>query len=287
MPDTTPNPNRMSKTKLFLVIFFSSIVALVITGLALFGAGQTSGVEFSPDDFSRRQFTYNQTPFFKWVIIGKTYTDATTTMDSSLVTGGFIKPIRNKTKVWHLISDSGTNSEFYLPSHKCDARFLTDYIDLYNEDGDEIWTLWNQDFPNSAKLFWPRIAELARDEMYLRIPDVMRTAMAIEKDEPDKFEKQLDKVIADVYRELGKLDFEMQRFERAKFRLEKAAKLEPTDEVVEMLEKCRKLAPDSVLAEAPESPENVEPSEPAGQPKSSGVSNKGEKEEGDKNEDDQ
>jgi len=216
MPD-----NQTTKTSYRWLIILVTSAVFIITLLIFYGAGQKSGVEFSPDDFSRRAFSYNQTPFVKWVIHRKSYADRTTSMEKNLIQSGFIQTVVNRTKTWHLIKDSGSNSAF--ASDQCDARFLTNYLDLSNEDGDEYWTIWSTDFPKCAKVFWPLVAELARDEMYLKIPDVMQFAMELNQDKPKRFEDSLQQIIANAYLELGEIDLELDRLERAKSRLQKAS----------------------------------------------------------------
>lgn len=230
----TENPT--SKAKFYWIALLTGLILVPIGFLVLVAAGQISGQEFSPDDFSRRSFEYNQTPWFNWILFQKTYSDQTTTLEESLVIDGFVVPVINKKKKWHLICDSGTGSR--LTSHECDARFLTDYLDLTNDEGDYYWTQWNTDYPQSAKIFWPKIVDLARNQMYLKIPEVMQFAMEIQLDEPDGFEEVLNGMIAQAYLELGRLDRELNRLERAKIRINRAIEIQPSEEASEELSKC-------------------------------------------------
>ena len=203
----------------------------------LFGIGQTSGTEFSPDDFSRRSFSYNQTPYFDWIILKKSYSDATTPFEENLIIDGLIVPVINKTKNWHLISDSGSRARFI--SAECDARFLTNFLDLIDDEGEDFWLGWNEEYPNSAKVLWPRVADLARHEMYLKIPDIMEFAMEIETDDVKSFTEQLDELTAQAYLELGKIDLELEKFERAEFRLQRSVEGKPSPEAEELLVLCK------------------------------------------------
>ncbi len=221
MPENDSRNSTFAKLSfLSWPIVLISLVVLAITMLVLYSMGTTKGVEFSPDDFSRRRFSYNQAPLLKWVIHKKVFSDATTPFEYFLTIDGFVPTVVNRTKAWHLIQDSGSHSAF--PSDQCDARFLTDYLDLKDDDGIDYWMIWTEDFPKSAKIFWPRVAELARDEMYLRIPDVMQFAMELEKDNPTKFKVSLDQRSSEIYLELGEIDLKLDRIARAKRRLEKS-----------------------------------------------------------------
>lgn len=219
------------------------VTAIPLLLVILYGIGQTSGTEFSPDDFSRRNFYYNQTPYFDWVITGKTYSDATRPFDQSLVIDGFVVPVVNvnKSRTWHLVSDSGSSESFM--SAGCDARFLTSFLDLTDDEGEDYWLGWNERHPNAAKIFWPRVAELARNEMYLKIPDIMQFAMEYESDDAKLFSRELDALVSQSYLELGQIDLELKRFERAESRIQLSIRHRtdgnPTGEAEELLALCR------------------------------------------------
>ncbi len=226
-----------SKSRFFLIVLLVCMLFMSLGMVILFGLGQTTGVEFSPDDFSRRRFSYNQTPYFNWVIAKKTYFDETTPLEENLVLDGLIMPVVNKPQTWHLISDSGSTPEFM--SAGCDARFLTKFLDLTDDKDHDYWLGWNEKYPDSAKFFWPRVAELARQEMYLKIPDVMQFAMAVEKDDVGTFADRLDELVAQAYLELGKLDLELERFERAEIRLQQSVEIKPSPHAEELLAVCK------------------------------------------------
>ena len=228
-------------------LLYTGLVALLLTPIALlilFGLGQTDGAEFSPDDFSRRSFSYNQIPILKWAIRKKSYVDTTSGIEQELIASKLITPIVNPKKTWHLTRDSGSGIGI-LPA-ECDARFLTGYLDLRDEDDDFFWSEWNFKFPEAAKVFWPVVAELARDEMYLKVSDVMEFAMEldnlkeseVENFDVTDFQSKLDEVVANVYFDLGSIDLELERFSRAKDRLTKSNKLRPSESTKQLLAKC-------------------------------------------------
>lgn len=227
--------HRPSKAKYFWITLLIMVVATPISLLVVFGMGQNSGREFSPDDFSRRSFQYNQVPGLDWVIIKKTYRDTTTNLEQDLIADKLIVPVTNQTKVWHLFRDSGDSS---LPSHDCDARFLTDYLDMEDDDGNNYWTRWNEKHPLSAKVFWPRVADLARDEMYLKIPDLMQAAMDVDADQPAALEPVLDQLTAQIYLELGTIDLEMERLERSRHRLDRSIQILPSRKAYQTRSRC-------------------------------------------------
>ena len=77
---------------------------------------------------------------------------------------------------------------------------------------------------------------MARDEMYLKIADVMRVAINVSKDDPVPLGRELKAVLSDVYLELGTLDIELRLLERAAQRLEKSIQHDPNSKAAEKLE---------------------------------------------------
>ena len=227
---------------LFIGIAFLLISPIVL--LIFFGWGQVEGDEFSPDDFSRRSFSYNQAPIFGWPIRKKSYIDTTTPLEKELIADKLITPTVNPKKTWHLTNDSGSGNGM-MPV-ECDARFLTDYLDQRNDEGDYFWSTWNSRFPEPAKIYWPLVADLARDQMYLKVSDVMEFAKKLDQLNDDEaknidvaqFETELKTMIAKAYLELGEIDLELERFKQAKFRLEKSDEIQPSQKAKDLLAKC-------------------------------------------------
>ena len=196
MSEQDSNQNKSSKARIGILLGLLALaLATPVAILVLLGMGQMHGVEFSPDDFSRRSFSYNQMPVTGWVVFKKKYEDQTSDLEKSLITTRLVPSVVLKKKRWHLISEFGSS----VISHECDARFLTNYLDKYDDDGASYWDSWNTDYPKCAKVFWPEVAELARDQMYLKVADVMRVAMSISKDNPKPFKRSLSLVLSDVY----------------------------------------------------------------------------------------
>jgi hypothetical protein len=198
----------------------------LITGsigfLVLLTLGIVSGEEFSPDDFSRRRFEYIRLPILNWVVRGIEYTDLSSNFEKSLGPDGWIST--SPATTWHLYR------EFRNPeSADCDARFLVELLTI-KSDSDEyeyFWDEWNNQHPDLAKPFWPFVARLARDEMYLAMPEFMQLAMDVEKGPsiPDasSFENRLRQQLADSYLKFAQLDQAKGRSERALHRTKTAA----------------------------------------------------------------
>ncbi|MEM7782496.1 MAG: hypothetical protein AAF623_04020, partial [Planctomycetota bacterium] len=167
--------------------------------LALLASGQKSGVEFCPHDFSRRRFSYVKLAWFDLVINKKKLEDLTSELETTLLADGFL-PQPNTPKRWDLVADYNGSSSGLI-SKDCDARFLTYYLDLGDDDSVFYWLGWNERYPKCARSFWPIVAEMAQDQMYLRIPDLMEYAMANDQDNPEQFLNSIYPKLSDWYQE--------------------------------------------------------------------------------------
>lgn len=235
---------------ILLVAGLFALAAIPIGMLLLFAYGTVRGSEFSPDDFTRRDFSYQQIPWLNWTVSGIEYTDITQELEQTLTTD---RLIRRKTtpqgqkKNWHLFYDSAVPD-----SHACDARFLTTYLDFDDWDSKTatstpFWLKWNEKFPQSAKIFWPTVADLARSEMYLTIPDVMRFALNIEQDRPETFQANLNEVTKRGWVSAGEADFHSGEYQRSAERLCRAELIDSSGEsnekltgrVAGLIEQCR------------------------------------------------
>jgi len=203
--------------RLFVIVaVIVTVIGVPIAFLTLSAYGEKSGVEFSPDDFSMRRFDYCNLPYINWTRRGIKYVDYTDAIASTLVADGWIRRTGRTPKRWHLISESGSNFSGTRVPAACDARFLTDYFSFSNRDGENSVSQWTDENPNAAKVFWPEIAEMARDELYLPIPNVMEFILDYYKpDEDDDFQDELMEQIADAWYQGGMTDQLVGRHERA------------------------------------------------------------------------
>ena len=190
-----------------IVTLISIIVLVPIAYLVLCAYGERSGVEFSPDDFSMRRFDYQNLPLINWTRRGIRYTSFENETAKTLVDKDWIRDNGRLPKRWHLVSESGGRFFFNGIPAECDARFLTDYFDVVDAKG-KVWILqWNEANPKSAKIYWPLIAEMARQELYLPIPGLMEFVLNYPKpDEHDAFEADLLKQVSEAWYQAGITD---------------------------------------------------------------------------------
>ena len=231
----------MGKFKYLIIIAAVGVAVLGCLMLYLTFGCTYSGTEFSPDDFSVRYFSYKYDRFTGWVVEDRTfYSGSTYSMSMpDLVGDKYIKPIFKKEKTWHLIEDNG--SYFHEHSTDSDARFLVEFLELYDENYENKWTVWNSENPKLAKILWPLIAEMARDNMYLAVGDVLTFVLNFDVTKPENFKADLHRKVAKAYLKLAQIDFENDQLETAKLRISKSIKYDSTDEAESLLSRIHAL----------------------------------------------
>jgi len=225
----------------YLAIF--SVIAVVVFGffsLMYFAFGcRFSGKEFSPDDFSVRDFAYRFEPITGTVLSGRTFEKNDAWQLPKLVADKFVKPVYKKEKTWHLISDNG--NYFRGVSADSDAHFLFEFLKLRDENDENTWTAWNSENQKLAKVLWPLIAEMARDEMYLVVGDVFSFVLNADVSKPKEFQTDLHREVAKAYLKMSEFDFENNNLESAKARISKSIKYGSTDEARVLLKRVESL----------------------------------------------
>lgn len=183
-------------------LLWAVVALLMVTPIGLFVffySGLIVGEEFSPDDFTRRQFSYNVVPLINYTFQGIEYVDTTPVFEKTLVSDGLIStPPGGGTakKNWHLISDFNTPVSV---SNDFDAGILCQYLDLTNPDGENVWVVWNSKHPKLAVVFWPIVQELARNRVYWAIPPILRRAVSLEQPDDALFSDYLTDAAANAY----------------------------------------------------------------------------------------
>ncbi len=204
----------MAKSKSFfssigLLGFIVGAFALTcIVSMILYSNSFRSGTEFSPDTFQTREFNYQKFPFSNWVISGVEYERYKGGCGPKLITDNWIKA--RPEKHWDLVNDSSVNPN---KSADCDARYLVDYLQQYqysdvgNTNQTNRWLRYCDDHPKCAAVFWPIIADMARQGMYLAIPAVMEFGdKTVDEDNVEEYEAALKKEAAAAYLKFGSID---------------------------------------------------------------------------------
>jgi len=167
------------------------IVVLPLLIAEFFGCS-VSGSEFSPDDFSARSFFYRRSPFSGTVRTKRTNEDLD--LYCGTITGdGHINVIKSTPKRWDLFQENVQYSNKL--SSEFDARFLTHFLN-YNSDQ---WTIAN---PEKAAILWPEVAKMAREGLYLYLPEIM--IAAIPADPNDEENRSVERFKAEIKSKFAK-----------------------------------------------------------------------------------
>lgn len=223
----------------FLVLLFCSLVF-----------GTVWGEEFSPDTFDRRTFTYQEIPLIHVQIWPITRTNSASSLEQLLTKNKLIPASTNATPRWDLVSMTHVKPG----SEKCDARILCLYFGNEGLAPNTVWLDWTQSNAELAKVFWPVVAKVARQQLYIFVPDLFEAAR--QATDPKKFQAELDLLLARKYREFGELQQGLEHHEDALtllneslgYRAESAAALRARAKSYEALGETDKAAADRVAA---------------------------------------
>lgn len=202
----------------------------------LYIGGQVVGEEFSPDDFSRRRFSYNVVPFLNVCISGIEYRDQTSVFAQNLLNDGYLREIgearvedenpsavvedassgsenvaadqttglgkttkQPAAKRWHLVEDSASN----LQSRDFDAKLLVRFLDLTDSEYESIWIIFNEDYPGLADEFWPIVADMARNYLYVELTEIMARATKVNRENISDFETFMRRHASQAFEKLA------------------------------------------------------------------------------------
>ncbi|MCA9270801.1 MAG: tetratricopeptide repeat protein, partial [Planctomycetales bacterium] len=142
-----------------------------ISLLFVLALGSVSGTEFSPDTFTQRQFHYWELPLVRWRLTEVWHIDVSGPLEETLRDDpALIPPSGHDPPRWRLV-DMQIGSRTFTD----DARLVCRYFDA-QRGGVNRWQAWTNARPELAKILWPAIAELCRQEMYSSTPLVFDAA---------------------------------------------------------------------------------------------------------------
>ena len=154
------------------------IGALIVMGglllviLCTMWIGGVQGEEFSPDTFQRRRFSYFELPLLRVQVTPIDRIDITNSLEKHLTANGFIAPQNAASPQWDLVTVSSSSEV----AEEGDALALCNYLDAVDSNGGNFWLQWTKDNDAKAKVLWPEAARLARQQLYILLPDLFRAA---------------------------------------------------------------------------------------------------------------
>jgi hypothetical protein len=171
------------------VVTLGSLAAMLI---AVASYGGLAGEEFSPDAFKRRSFFTYQIPVVRFQISPVSRTDCTNPLESYLSTSRLVPPSARGFSRWDLVTSISGSRRW-----TGEASILCNYLDQQDEKNNYVWLDWSKENPQLARSLWPRIAEVARRQLYLLVPDLMQLADTAE--DAERLSAQASTQLADAY----------------------------------------------------------------------------------------
>ncbi len=188
MPRKKVRWGRIGCVTLLVVVISAPFVLIYLTF-----ASMVDGEEFSPDTFETRRFQYYRIPIIGWPVTNRAIEDSSSVLQQALLSDGYITLPPKNTARWDLVREiwySGTSPDF-------DAAILDKYLTMSDDGSNSRWFNWNDENPDRATVFWPAIADLARANQYVLMPDLFRLAINSPKAKTradDPFQQELQKL---------------------------------------------------------------------------------------------
>ncbi len=166
-----------------VTITITCLGLLLLFALTVLMFGHVGGEEFSPQRFSRRSFSYYQIPLLRiqiWPVrVAKISNKASSDLAKYLRTNKLLGNSNGQPPRWDLVSMIQIGGG----SYRGDALVLTSYLQQPGATGTESWLSWSKNNPKLAQELWPVVARMARENMYVTIPNLFEAARLAESKE--------------------------------------------------------------------------------------------------------
>jgi tetratricopeptide (TPR) repeat protein len=220
--------DQQPRSQLALFIVVGALVTIGVVLLTIAQYGLVTGEEFSAENFTRRQFTYYEIPMVGLQVWPIDRTDKTNDLERFLLNEKLIEEVKTSDarRRWDLIlATHGSPDGTQLVFSEGQARILSSYLDAVDADKKNVWMEWSKQHQELAKVVWPVVAKLARQELYVFIPDLLLAARGAA--DAAAFKQRMDLMLAEKYFDLAKTQQQLGRHELA----------------VELFSECITLAP--------------------------------------------
>jgi len=177
------------------------LLALIV---AMFGT--VIGEEFSPDKLARRTFYYREIPLLRIQVTPTRRENIPWEIATYLKNNNFVPASTEEEPRWDQVWARRTGSAHFSG----DAAILCSYLEI-RQDNEWRWIAWSKAHPKLAAALWPAVVEVARDGLYVFVPDLID--LTSNADDPDQFRQDLAETLsrkyerlADVHEEQGEHD---------------------------------------------------------------------------------
>jgi hypothetical protein len=197
---------------IFVVACAIGLAAILI--YMIIGFGNIRGEEFSPESFRRRSFEYYEIPLLGWQVWPIRHRDSTNALESYLSGGQLIGAGSTPTDAtrWDLVVATRGITGSRVVAHG-DARILCYYLDIEGAEGEPVWLEWTKKNMPLAKVLWPAVADVSRQQLYLFAPDLLR--LAEQATTAKKLQQDIASTLSERYFHLAESHRRMGRHETA------------------------------------------------------------------------
>lgn len=147
------------------VIFFCLTALFAIP--MLISSSSVSGEEFCPQLFQKREFSYRRLPGTRIRISKTTLSPASSPCSKNILT----YLATGLQTDWHVstVQHGGAFQEL-------GPKILINYLQSTNADGANVWDAWSFKNPSHAAILWPIVQEVASQDLYFCVPELLRIA---------------------------------------------------------------------------------------------------------------
>jgi hypothetical protein len=228
------------------------LLLLVAGALLTWNFGGVYGIEINPHTFARRSYSFYEVPLIGWQVIAIRRENVASDTVDFLTDNKYVVDPKQAPDEWHLVQGVRGTSQIVIG----DAKLLAEYLEIVDANNNFPWVEWSTKHPQLAKVLWPAVSRLAREEQYLYIGELFE--MAEEATDPVAFQKSVNTRLASRLFALG-MDLQRRNLHRpAVGYLSEAAKLDPQDPTIKTA-----LAKSTALAQDKQAPAGSAPAKSA------------------------
>jgi hypothetical protein len=190
------------------------VLGIVVYSVSFFG--HVKGEEFAPATFSRREFSYYEIPLLGLQISPIHRRDITNALESQLTRDKLVasQSVTESGKRWDLvIARRGIEGARGRALAQGNARILCEYLDALDGQNVHIWLTWSTKNPELAKVVWPVVARVAREDLYIFAPDLFELARNAR--DPIELKAELDRWLVKQYLAFALTQQQLNRHEAA------------------------------------------------------------------------
>jgi hypothetical protein len=208
-------PHGASPWHALLVVGLGLLFAAGVVVYSVVFFGHVRGQEFAPHSFARREFSYFEIPLVGLQISPVFRQDVTNDLESHLA-GEKLVAGSKKTSAerWDLVvARRGTSQVELRIISQGNARILCEYLDAQDSRQAYIWLDWTNRNPELAKVVWPAVARLARQDLYVFAPELLRRAS--QATDPVQLQTDMNGWLVERYLAFGRIQQQLSNHEAA------------------------------------------------------------------------